>query len=242
MLLAALLGSLWGCAHVADVREEGRGLTADSLRAGGLVDLGVVQVNEIPQVRPPLIEALERVLTATRKDIRLIPAARAQATFDDSTSRMLLLGYQMHGSPEAVWLARAADSLHGVARYGVLARVESDVTRNSVRDAPSDPSLQSRGGRILVSGRDTRVSVNVYDMGTRALVFEGTYRASAESASVDTSRLSMYPERSRAQGGILVTPQTPPSQQGYPEPPPLARAAEAAFLEFARSLPGGPPP
>jgi hypothetical protein len=29
---------------------------------------------------------------------------------------------------------------------------------------------------------------------------------------------------------------------GYPEAPPVARAAEAAFLELARALPGGPPP
>src|SRR5881396_1365516 len=131
-LLAGLLAASAGCAHVADVRETDSGFTAEVLRAGGLVDLGVVQVNEIPQVRPPLIGALERVLAATRSDIRLIPAARAQATFDDSTSRLLLLGYQMHGAPEAVWLARAADSLRGVARYGVLARVESDAIRYSM--------------------------------------------------------------------------------------------------------------
>ena len=242
-LLVASIAAFGGCAHVADVRDEDSGFTAEALRAGGLVDLGVVQVNEIPQVRPPLIEALERVLAATRSDIRLVPAARAQATFDDSTSRLLLLGYQMHGAPEAVWLARAADSLRGVARYGVLARVESDVTRNSVRDAPAnDPSLQSPSGRILISGRDARVSVRIYELATRAPVFDGTYRASAESASVDSMRLSEYPERSRNQGGIIVTPRTPASQQGYPEPPPLARAVEAAFLEFARSLPGGPKP
>src|SRR5260221_12037945 len=90
--LAGLLASFAGCAHVADVRDENPGFTAEALRAGGLVDLGVVQVNEVPQVRPPLIAALERVLAATRHDIRLVPAAQAQATVDDSTSRLLLLG------------------------------------------------------------------------------------------------------------------------------------------------------
>src|SRR6266850_1527081 len=72
--LAGALAAFSGCAHVADIREADTGFTAEALRAGGLVDLGVVQVNEIPQVRPPLIAALERVLTATRSDIRLIPA------------------------------------------------------------------------------------------------------------------------------------------------------------------------
>jgi len=239
-LLAASLAAFSGCAHVADVREADAGFTAEALRAGGLVDLGVVQVNEIPQVRPPLIEALERVLVATRSDIRLIPAARAQATFDDSTSRLLLLGYQMHGAPEAVWLARAADSLRGVARYGVLARVESDAIRHSVRDAP--PGTVSRTGRILVSGRDTRVSVHVYDLRTRVPVFSGTYRASAESAMVDTLGIANVLQPSSGRSSVVVAPQESPSSQGYGEPPPLARAVEGAFLEFARSLPGGPPP
>jgi hypothetical protein len=241
--LVVLIAGWAGCAHVADVRESVTGFTAEALRAGGLVDLGVVQVNEIPQVRPPLIAALERVLAATRSDIRLVPAARAQATFDDSTSRLLLLSYQMHGAPEAVWLARAADSLRGVARYGVLARVESDVIRHSVRDAPpDDPTLRSRSGRILVAGRDTRVSVNVYDLGTRALVFGGTYRASAESAMADTLGIARVFDPSAGRSSVVLAPQPPPGSEGFGDPPPLARAAEGAFLEFARSLPGGPAP
>lgn len=240
-LSATLLTAWTGCAHVADVRKADPGFTADALRAGKLVDLGVVKVNEIPQVRPPLVEALERVLAATRSDIPLIPAARAQAAFDDSTGRLLLLSYQMRGTPEAVWLTRAADSLRGIARYGVLARVESDVVRYSVRPAPrADSSLESSNGRFLVTGRDARVSVRVYELATRALVFDGTYRASAESAAVDTMRLATYPMRTREMAKIFVTPTLPRSQQGYTDPPPLARALEAAFLEFARSLPGGP--
>jgi hypothetical protein len=173
----------------------------------------------------------------------VIPASRAQAAFDDSTSRLLLLGYQMHGAPEAEWLARAADSLRGVARYGMLGRVEGDAARYAVRDAPpNDPSLQSPSGRILVSGRDAKISVNVYELTTRALVFSGTYRASAESASRRFGAALGYPDRSRELSGIHVTPEEPPSQQGYPELPPLAQALEAAVVEFARSLPGGPTP
>jgi len=240
LIAAALAAWAAGCAHVADVRQVDPGFTAEALRAGGLANLGVVQVNEIPQVRPPLIAALERVLAATRSDIPLVAAARAQATFDESTSRLLLLGYQMHGAPEAVWLARAADSLHGAARYGVLARVESAAIRYSVRDAP--PDLHSPSGRIMVTGRDTRVTVSVYDLPTRVLVFTGTYAAAAESAAADTVPVKTWLQGPREQAGITVAPQEPPSQQGYPGPPPLAQALESAFVEFARSLPGGPPP
>lgn len=242
-LLVAFLAAWCGCAHVAEVRRADPGFTAEALRSGGLVVIGVVQVNEITQVRRPLIEAFEQVLTTTRRDIPLVNAARAAAALDDSTERFLLLGYQMHGIPDAAWLARAADSLGGLTRYGVLARVTSDRSRNSTRDAPpTDPSLQSPSGRILVTGRDADVSVDVYDLQTRARVFGGVYSGSAEAAAVDSAGM---PEVPPATGGISfdATPQgASPITLGYPDPPPLARAAAVAFLEFARSLPGGPPP
>ena len=183
----ALFLAFAGCSHIAEVRETDPGFTAESLRSGGLVVMGVVQVNEIPQVRPPLIDALERVLTATRGDIPLVHAARAAAALSDSTNRLLLLSYQMHGSPEERWLARAADSLVSLGRYGVLARVESDRIRYATRDAPAtDPSLQGPTGMILVTGRDAKVSVQVYDLKTRARVFEGTYIGAAEAAVADS--------------------------------------------------------
>ncbi len=202
--------------------------------------VGVVQVNEIPQVRPPLIAALERVLTATRTDIPLVPAARAAAALDDSTTRLLLLGYQMHGSPEPDWLDRAADRLATLGRYGVLARVESDKLRYAVRDAPvNDPTLKSPSSRIRVTGRDAHVSVQVYDLRTRERVFAGSYIGAAEVAEPDTMPLAMGEAPG---GGVSISgiPQVAPIEQEYPRPPPLARALEPAFLEFARSLPGAP--
>lgn len=239
--LLAVLAAWSGCAHIADVKSTDPGFTALSLRTGGLAILGVVKVNEIPQVRPPLIEALERVLVATRGDIPLTHATRVQASMDDSTTRFLLLGYQFHGTPEPNWLARAADSLGGVARYGLLARVESDVLRYSNRDAPyGDPALQSASARIKVTGRDTRISVSVYDLPTRALVFSGKFSGSRESAAPDTMPM---PPVQVVGGGVSIgaAPREAPDAQGYPEPPPLARAVESAFLEFARTLPGSLP-
>ncbi len=241
-LLAASLSTWAGCAHVADVKQVDPGFTAEALRSGGLLIMGVVQVNEITQVRRPLMEALEEVLTTTRRDIPVVSAARAAAAVDDSTERLLLLSYQIHGVPGQPWLVRAANSLGGLARYGVLARVTRDKVRNSDRDAP--PSVQSKSGKILVTGRDADVSVDIYDLRTRARVFGGTYVGSAESAEEDSFNVSQPPPPA-AGGGVTIgaTPQgASPITLGYPDPPPLARAAGAAFLEFARSLPGGPPP
>lgn len=240
-MLAALGALALGCAHVSDVRENDPGFTAEALRSGGLVVMGVVQVNEIPQVRPPLIAALERVLTATRKDIPLIPAAKAAAALDDSTGRFLLLSYQMQGVPDPVWLNQAADKLAALGRYGVLARVESDKLRYAGRDAPpNDPSLQSPSARIRVTGRDVHVLVQIYDLKTRAKVFDAKYIGTAEAAEPDTLPLALAMP-SGVTGGVVGSPQATPIEQEYPRPPPLARALEPAFLEFARSLPGAPP-
>ncbi len=240
LALGALVALAAGCAHVSDVREADPGFTADALRSGGLVVMGVVQVNEIPQVRPPLIAALERVLTATRGDIRLIPAATAAAALDDSTARFLLLSYQMQGVPDPAWLNQAAPRLAVLGRYGVLARVESDKLRYAGRDAPAnDPSLQSPSGRIRVTGRDVHVLVQVYELKTQTKVFDAKYIGVAEVAEPDTLPLALAMPSGAT--GVSGTSRAAPVEQEYPKPPPLARALEPAFLEFARSLPGGPP-
>jgi len=234
---AALLS---GCAHVSDVRESDPGFTADALRGGGLVVMGVVQVNEIPQVRPPLIAALERVLTATRQDIPLVPAAKATAALDDSTTRFLLLSFQMQGTPEPEWFRRAADRLVALGRYGVLARVESDKLRYAVRDAPETAAgIPSPSGQIRVTGRDAHVWVQIYDLKTRARVFEAKYVGTTEAAEPDTLPL-MPPLAPGGTVSVSGAAQSRPIEQEYPKPPPLDRALEPAFLEFARSLPGGP--
>jgi hypothetical protein len=219
------------------VRAVSPTFTAETLRTGGLAVLGVVQVNEVPQVRPPLVEALERVLGATRHDLRLVPASQTQAAMGDSTTRFLLLGYQMHGHPELDWFSRAIDSLHAVTRYGVLARVESDVLHYSGRNLPEGDPAIGQVDQVRITGRDARVSVHVYDLTTRAMVFQGTYSGSTEAAARDTLRSPPVPHP--VGGQVDVGPREPP--MAYPEAPPLARALEPAFVEFARSLPGGPP-
>jgi len=219
-----------------EVRTASPEFTAEALRTGGLAVLGVVQVNEVPQVRPPLVDALERVLGATRHDLRIVPAAQTQASMGDSTTRFLLLGYQMHARPDPDWFSRAVDSLHAVAHYGVLARVESDVLRYSGRNLPEGDPTIGQMDQVRITGREARVSVHVYDLTTRAMVFTGTYSGSTEAAARDTLR-SPLP---RPVGGeVEVGPREP--SVPYPDAPPLARALEPAFVEFARSLPGGPP-
>jgi len=260
--LVAALGSALalGCASESTLLRQDPGFTAPSLKSGGLAVLGVVQVDEVAQARPPLVDALERVLAGARRDIPVVPAARVQAAVGDSVTRLLLLGYQLRGNPDSSWLARAAESARPLARYGMLARVRETRIRYGTREIPSSQATGMGEGSVRITGRDVQVEVTVYDLATRAAVyrakFPGTYDAApnfrpppADTLNADSLEVAA---RTRPGGGQSFRPPTgsfgipgpsdSPTDMGYPEAPPVARAAEAAFLELARALPGGPPP
>ena len=229
--LAVALAASAGCSYMSDVKASDPGLSADALRSGKLAIVSVVQVNEVPEVRPPLIASLERVLAATRPDLQVVPEARVRPALDDSTERFLLLGYQMHGKADPAWLARAARAIRPMARYALLARIETVKTRTS--DRP-DPYGDTRTGEIQVTGRDVRVQASVYDVGTLALVFEGEYWGSKEDARSPGDLPPPEPADSLNVESVNDT-----TMYGvYRKPSPVASAAEPAFLEFARSLPG----
>jgi hypothetical protein len=261
-LVAAALGSVMalGCASEATLIREDPGFTAAALKSGGLAVLGVVQVDEVPQARPPLVDALQRVLSGARRDIPLVPAARVQAALGDSTTRLLLLGYQLRGDPDSIWLARAAESARPLAHYGMLARVRETRVRYGTREIPTSQATGMGEGAVRVTGRDVQVEVTVYDLATRATVyrakFAGTYDAAptfrpppADTLNPDSVEVGVKQRTDRPSqtfrpgtGGFAIPgPSDSPSDLGYPEPPPVARASESAFLGFARALPGGPP-
>lgn len=261
-LFAALaLVAAAGCAAEAELLREDPKFSAAELRAGGLAVLGVVQVDEVTQARPPLIDALERVLAGARRDIPVVPAARVQAALGDSATRLLLLGYQLRGDPDSLWLARAAETARPMARYGVLARVEQTRVRYGTRDIPASASTGEGEQAVRITGRDVRTEVSVYDLGSRVLVYRGKFVGSSDAApifrppprdtlnpdSADVKPKPTWVERPNqsfrpgAAGFPTPGPSDSPSDMGYPDAPPVARAAENAFLTFVRSLPGGPP-
>ncbi|MGE5179227.1 MAG: hypothetical protein ACM3PF_09065 [Bacteroidota bacterium] len=248
---------LAGCASESTLVREDPGFTAASLQKGGLAVLGVVQVDEVPQARPPLIDALERVLTGARRDIPLVTSDRAGAALPDSAKRLFLLGYQLRGDPDAVWLARAAEAARPLARYGVIARVTELRIRYGTRDIPPSDATGSRETAVRVTGRDVRVETTVYDLATRAVVYQAKFLGSTDAApstrpaSADTLNPdSLPPQRTQPErpgefrpgrGGFPTPgPSDSPRDLGYPDAPPIARAAEEAFLMFARALPGSP--
>ena len=230
IVAAAAFIAIVGCSYMSDVKTSTPGLTADALRSGKLAIVSVVQVDEVPEVRPPLIAALEHVLRATRPDLSIVPADKIAPALDDSTERFLPLGYQIHGAADPAWLERAKPAIRPMARYALLARVETVKVRHVDR---ADPTGESPDGAIRVTGRDVRVEVSIYDLESLALAFAGEYWGSKE----DARRLGdELPEPADSLGVVGVNDTT--SYGVYRKPAPIAMAAEPAFVEFARSLPG----
>lgn len=202
------------------------------------------------QVRPPLIDALERVLTSARRDIPLVPAARACEAVPDTVKRLFLLGYQMRGEPDERLLASVAAAARGMARYGILARVESAPIRYGTRQVTTGlPGNERRVNEVHVTGRDAHVSVRIYDLTTMGLVFNAKYVGSFDAVPIvrppaDSLRALPPEERDPVvrPATRLPGPGDGPSALGYPDAPPTAKAAEASFVLMVRDLPGAPPP
>jgi hypothetical protein len=221
-------GSVWGTAAALD-----------SLRAGGIAVLGAVQVNEVVTAWRPFILALDSVLAARWQGVPLRHFVQVRAALGDSTTRMLLLGYQIHGRAEPLWLDRAADRLQDSVRYGVLARVRRYWVHEEEREA----------GRVDASYRDVKiratllesdVSFHLYDLGDRRLLFSGNFQGFAERAMPADS----LPPRERPPIRTWSTPQDRALEPmtaavgGFPEPPPLDRSVADAIAVFADSLVG----
>lgn len=248
-MAGACLGA--GCAVESQLTQKASDFTADQLHAGGLAVLGVVQVDEVAQVRPALVDALEQVLTNARRDIPLVPAARTRSALPDSVERLFLLGYQMRGEPDQVWLTLVARAARTSARYGILARVEKAPIRYGARQVLSGlPGDERRSEEVRVTGRDAHVSVRIYDLTTLAVVFSGKYVGSNDAVpnfrppAPDST--GAPPRIAHVDPGVRVGgipgPGDDPARLGFPDPPSTAKAAEASFLLMVHDLPGAPSP
>jgi hypothetical protein len=242
MAIAATLGGCGGGhprpaplpAGVASIRIPGT-----ELRQGGLAILGVVQVGEVDQVRPPLVAALDSVLAAERPEIPRFTQRRVRAAVDDSTARFLLLGYQLHGHVEDAWLARAADSLHDMARFGILARVRSTRVRHNDRNVPIAPgSKETR--TVHATQLEAHVTVHIYDLRARTLRVSGEFLGIGERRAHPDSALQLPSIRTWVEPEDRNQPLTPLVQYVELDPPPLSVAVGPAFAAAIDSLFGPP--
>ena len=228
-----------GCASQSEVKRLGPALTEADLRKGKLAVLGVVKFQEPDQIRPPLVAMLERTFREERRDVPLLPADSVRQALGPERYRRILLAYEYQGALDPGALGEISDSLRGMARFLLLARVEKDRTRNSTRSiAEADTGLGWPDFAMGITGRDARVAVHLYDLVQRTLVVSAAYEGSSES-----SKPMLSPLRSGGRSGVTleVGQAVSPEDQGYPGAPELALALEEPFRTFARMLPGAPP-
>ena len=231
LALAALVA---GCSSEAELTHLDPTLSANDLRQGKVAVLGVVKFQEPDQVRPPLIDMLEKTFREERRDVTLIPAGSVRTLLGAERNKKILLDYEYQGALDDHALEEIADSLRGIARYILVARVDRDRTRNSTRGIALTDTTSS--AHVLyamgVTGRDARVTVQLYDLSRRALAVSARYEGSTESEHPMLSPM----------GQVNFLPKVSPEEQGYPETPELAMALREPFQTFARTLPGAPQP
>jgi hypothetical protein len=243
-LAASLAAGLSGCASQSKLLRSDPSFTASALEQGRLAVVSVVKKDEVEQVRPPLIQALMAALARVRPDLRVVPAGRVSDLMGLEPYRILLRAYQSRGSLDSTEVGALAAAVAGDARYALLGRVTSDVLRTSERDIPNSDSTEYRYfNTLLVTGRDARVEILVYDLARRELVYRAQYLGSAE-----TRRPARYVPQPDGRGGITygedqgrLPSGAPDSLAGgggrYPAPPELAQSLAEAFTAFASQLP-----
>jgi hypothetical protein len=243
--VAALLSVgaiLAGCAAERQILTSAAGLSADTLRAGGLAVLGVTVVDEVEQVRPPLVAALESTLVTSRPDLPFRRAGSVRDTLGLAAYRRILFAYQSSGALAPADLGELSARLGTGARFLLVARVEKSSV--NVSGAPAKSDAQSPYG---ISGsmrpppsvtRDARVRIALYDLADRNTAWEAVYSSSSEHAAPDSLVNPRRRVRVEAPGGSADSRELIPES---PETPSLAEALMEAFRALAADLPGAPP-
>lgn len=215
-------------------------IPGSELRQGGIAIMGVVEVGEVDQVRPPLVAALDSVIAVKRPEIPRYSQRQVRNAVDDSTARFLLLGYQLHGLVEDAWLDRAADSLHDMARFGILARIVRTRVRHDDAEVPVRPgSKETR--TVRAAELDAHVQVHVYDLRARTLRASGEYLGIGEHRARPDSMPELPAIRTWVEPEQRTQSMVPPPG-GYFEmdPPPLSVAVGPAFAAAIDALFGPP--
>jgi len=251
LVLASFAGLLLaGCAAERQVVKPGIGLSADTLRADGMALVGVTVLNEVEQLRPPLVSTFEKVLAAVRPDLPIRPASASRDALGLPAYRKILFAYQETGRLEPEVQAELRKALGSETRYAILARVE----KNSVRVSGAPPPQGSPQGSPTMGGvpsmpppsrmsRDARVRFTIYDLAESREVFEATYASSSDNWAPDRPEES--PKKgppgvnSNAPGASADTRESAPEEG--PVSPSLADALIEGYRAFALDLPAAKP-
>ena len=231
-VLVALL--LSGCATERKVLRAGVELTPELLKRGGLAVVGVTMVDEVEQIRPPLVAEFEHALERGRPDLVVVSAGGVRDRLGLAAYRRILSAYQRTGSLLRADGAELDSVLEGTARFAVLARVEKDVLHTRMQGRVN---LSNRTGSygevgVAVTTRHAKVRITMYDLSTRREVLAVVYTSSSENAPPDSVwRLPRRP--------VVPEPESAPNPRFAPptETPGLAETLIEGFATFVEELP-----
>jgi hypothetical protein len=166
----------------------------------------------------------------------MITADSVRLALGTVRDQKLLLAYEYQGQLDEPALDEIADSLRGLARYVIVARVEKDRTRNSTRGINNADTTAARVSYSMgITGRDATVAVQLYDLERKEVAVNARFEGSSENAS---PMLSPLQPRGTTEITIEGQSPVPPDEPGYPGVPELAMALQQPFRNFARILPG----
>jgi hypothetical protein len=237
-VLATLLFALAGCAAERSVLTTNPDFTADALRQGGIAVVGVTVVNEVEQVRPPLVAALEAALRRYRNDVALRTVDATRDAVGLAAHRRILTGYQSSGALSEADRRELAAVLGPGVRFALLARIEKDAVHYSTPRRPGASVSGAPSAGNLVSAkvwRNAMVRVSLYDLAGGRPAWDAVYASSSENARPDTMAAFVKG------GGSIVDAHGGPRDEPLPEPPPpptLVEAAAEGFRAFIADLPG----
>lgn len=194
-------------------------------------------VEEVEQVRPPLIAALEKVLRESRPDLPFRTAASVRDSLGAAEYRRILAAYQLDGKLSDADRGVLASRLRGSARFALLARVDKD-------DIRQPPLRRSSSGQVgaasptfgaFTASRDTRIRVTLYDLASGKESWAAIYASSSDNVLPDSvprlpSQLIVPPPG--AEREVPVEP--------VPEVPSLAEAVVEGYRAFVADLPARP--
>jgi hypothetical protein len=191
-------------------------------------------VDEVEQVRPPLVAALERAMAETRPDLPVRSARAVADSLGTPASRRILAAFQRQGTLDAATLAALAKDVSPFARFALFARVERSKLHLPPPPRPSDYDV----GPPRYTGairRDARVRLTLYDLTRARVAWEAVYTSSSENALPDSLVRAPRPSAPITLDG--GSPRSAVDLSMTPETPSLAEAATEAFRRFAGDLP-----
>lgn len=173
-----------GCTAGREGARPAVGIAGADFRSGGMAIGGVTMKDEVEQIRPPLIAALERTLTAERPDLPFRRADTVREALGVSAYRRLMMAYQTDGGLEDKELEEFKTALGPSTRFLILGRVEKSTTRESSRPVSR---VSAEFPQPSTWGRDARIRFTLYDLSTDRAAFEEMYASSSKNVPPDSA-------------------------------------------------------